>query len=111
MERKVCYKNRALRMALGLTQEEVAALIDVSIATVSLYERDMIDGSYYDNIISQELLSIKDRMVNRIGYWYDAYIDNKAALHEIEIYLDFDKTVPKEVIAYAKVCAVRFSEV
>lgn len=107
--RKVCYKNRALRMALGLTQEEVAAMIGVCTATVCMYERDLLDGDTYDNQIAQALGGIRKHQNEKYGYWYDAYVDNKAAMHEIEIYLEFEKTVPTEVIKYAKACAQRFS--
>lgn len=108
---KQCYKNRALRMALGLNQEEVAVLIGVSIGTVSMYERDLIDGDIYDVPIMNALNEIKDRMTKKMGYWYNAYIDNKAALHEIEVYLELEGSVPKEVISHAKTCAVAFSGV
>ena len=109
--RKQCYRNRAMRMALGLKQEEVADLIGISIGMVSMYERDLVDGEAYDAPIANALNEVKARMVQKMGYWYNAYIDNKAALHEIEVHLELDGNVPAEVISHAKTCAIVFSGV
>lgn len=105
------YRMRALRKALGVTQEEVGAIIGVSNVIVSLYERGLIDGSGYDNVIYQALYSIRERMVKKYGYWYNSYIDLKASVIEVEIWTDFEGHVPDSVIRTAKDCAVAFSEI
>lgn len=104
------YKMRALRKALGITQEEVGAVLGVSNVIVSLYERGLIDGSAYDASISQALNDIRAELVKRHGDWYNDYIDMRAATEEIAIRMRFDGNVPDRVIRMAKDCAVKFSE-
>lgn len=110
-ESKLCYKLRALRQALGLSQEEVADMIGMSNAFISLWERDLIDGTDYENDISQALHQVKERMVNTVGYWYSAHIDAKAALYEIDAWMELTGHVPTSVIKHAKACVVQFAEV
>lgn len=109
-ETKLCYKLRALRQALELTQEEVADMIGTSNAFVSLYERDIIDGTDYENDISQTLHKVKERKEKAVGRWYGAHIDAKAALFEIDAWMKFEGHVPANVIHLARDCTRCFSD-
>ncbi len=104
------YKMRALRLAVGLTQEELAALIGVSNCTVSLYERGLIDTEY-TQAISDALHGIKEKLAARYGYWYGPYIELQAALNEITVWTELEGYVPAEVIKTAKDRTVAFQNV
>lgn len=109
-ETKLCYKLRALRQALGLSQEEVADMIGMSIAFISMWERDIIDGMDYENDIARALHQVMERKVKAVGYWYRVHIEAKAAMYEIDAWMEFVGHVPPLVINRARECTLRFSE-
>ena len=102
------YKMRALRLALGLTQEEVGELIGCSNVVISLYERGVTDSSFAHNIAST-LYGVKQRMVDKNGYWYDCYIELQTALHEMQVWQDMQGYVPEHILKNAKTLAAAFS--
>ena len=104
------YKMRAFRIALGLTQEEVADMVGTSNVTVSLYERGLIDSGWAQKI-SDALYAVKEKQANKYGYWYDAFIELQTALNEITVWTDLNGRVPVEVIKRAKELSAAFTNI
>ena len=109
-DNRLNYRMRALRLALGLSQEEVGAIIGVSNVTVSLYERGLIDSSYC-NDIAGALYDVIQVKVGRYGYWYDSYIELQTALNEIQVWIELEGHAPVDVIQRAKDKAAAFEKV
>lgn len=102
------YKTRAYRLALGLTQEEVADMVGISGVSVCLYERGVTDSDYADKIMAV-LDDVCDRMTEKYGYWYKSYIALSTSLNEIKVWTEFNGHVPEDIIRQAKDHAVTFS--
>lgn len=102
------YRLRALRLALGLSQEEVADIIGVSIPTMSLWERGLID-SEYGQAITDALNSIKEKQSKKFGFWYDGFVEAQTAMNEVTVWIELEGHAPTEVIKRAKDMALMFS--
>ena len=106
----VCYKMRAFRMALGLSQEEVGEMVGASNAMISLYERGLYDSCYATKI-QEALHAVKKSKIEKYGYWYERYIECLTALNEVEVWSELEGHIPESVIRKAKDAAVIFSNV
>jgi transcriptional regulator with XRE-family HTH domain len=102
------YKMHALRLALGLTQEELGELCGVSHTYIGLYERGTVDGEYLENNVNTSLSGIRDKLIEKYGYWYDAYIELKTNLNLLDIWMEFEGRAPIEIIQKAKESAAAF---
>lgn len=105
---KFHYKMRALRLALGVTQEELGELCGVSHTLIGLYERGVIDGEDLKNNVNTSLLSVRDKMIEKYGYWYDAYIELKTNINLLDIWIENEGHAPIEIIQKAKESASAF---
>lgn len=108
---KFYYKMRALRKACGITQEELADLLGMSTAFVSMYERGLVDTTGYDNDINAILHGIRERLVEKYGYWYDGYLELKTSMNLMEIWYQFEGHCPMEVIQRVKDCSAAFCNI
>lgn len=102
------YKMKAMRLALGLTQDELGGLVGISGVVISLHERGLIDSSYA-TAIESKLQDVWEKKVAKYGYWYNYYLSLQSATNEIQIWLDAEGYVPDGVMNNAKACAVAFS--
>lgn len=107
-DHKFHYKMRALRLALGLTQEELSEMAGVSTACISMYERGLIGGETLENDVNTCLLIIRDKLIEKYGYWYDTYIELKTNLNLLDIWIEFEGRAPIEIIQKAKESAAAF---
>lgn len=105
---KFHYKMRALRLALGVSQEELGELCDVSHTMIGLYERGVIDGEYLEINVNTSLSRVRDKMIEKYGYWYDAYLELKTNLNLLDIWMEFEGRAPIEIIQKAKESAAAF---
>lgn len=105
---KFHYKMRALRLALDVSQEELGELCDVSHATIGLYERGVIDGENLENNVNTSLLRIRDKLIEKYGYWYDVHVELKTNLNLLDIWMEFEGRAPIEIIQKAKESAAAF---
>lgn len=108
---KFNYKMRALRIALGISQGEMAELVDVSTSLISMYERGTIDGGSLENNINASLSAIRDRMIEKYGYWYDSYVELKTSTNLIDVWIEFEGYVPIEIIKKAKESSAAFMNI
>ena len=103
------YHMRAVRIALNISQEELAVMIDKSIAYISLWERGLINNESVTNDISQALDTIKQRGISENGEWYGAYIDTLSSMIEIDVYKRLTGSVPDAVVKLSKIHCIRWS--
>lgn len=97
MNFELCYVIRAYRMAIGITQADLASSVDRSGCFISLYERGKADGSGLETKMRRFLLKVaKQKKLD--PEFYEA----KAALILCDIYRKLDGTVTSDVLAYAK---------
>lgn len=107
-DHKIHYKMRALRLALGLTQEELGELCGVSHTLIDLYERGVINDEDYKINVNTSLSIIRDKLIEKYGYWYDTYIELKTNLNLLDIWIEFEGHAPIEIIQKAKESASAF---
>ena len=105
---KFNYKMRALRMALGVSQEELGDLIDVSTSLISMYERGTVNNEELEINVNTLLSRIRDKLIERYGYWYDAYVELKTNINLLDIWMEFEGRAPIEIIQKAKESAAAF---
>lgn len=106
---KFHYKMCALRLALGVTQEELGELCGVSHTLIGLYEqRGVIDGECLEINVNTSLSCVRDKMIEKYGYWYDAYIELKTNLNLLDIWIKNEGHAPIEIIRKAKESAAAF---
>lgn len=105
---KFHYKMRALRLALGLTQEELGELCGVSHTYIGLYERGVVDCEDLENNVNTSLLRIRDKQIEKYGYWYDAYVELKTNLNLLDIWIENEGRAPIEIIQKSKESAAAF---
>ena len=86
---KFHYKMRALRLALSVSQEELGELTGVSSTCISMYERGIVDGEYLEINVNTSLSNVRDKMVEKHGYWYDAYVELKTNLNLLDICITY----------------------
>lgn len=102
------YKARAYRLALGLTQEEVANRVGISGVSVCVYERGIVDSMY-----ATQIMAVLDdecaQMTEKLGPWYKSYITLSTALNEIRVWTDFEGYVPESIVRAAKRAAKNYS--
>ena len=103
------YRIRAFRQALGITQEELGALVGVSNFLISLHERGMYDVDGRQNELMQALYEVQQRKAAVYGYWYNNYVELQTALNEVQVWIELEGRAPTEVIRHAKDLAVAFS--
>lgn len=108
---KFHYKMRALRLALGLTQEELSEMVGVSTACISMYERGLIVGEALKNNVNTCLLIIRDKLIEKYGYWYDVYLELKTNTNLLDIWLESEGHAPLEIIRKTKESAGAFMNV
>jgi DNA-binding XRE family transcriptional regulator len=101
------YKARAYRLALGLTQEEVANRVGISGKSVCVYERGIADSMYATQIMAV-LNEEYARMAEKHGPWYKSYIPLSTALNEIKVWIDFEGYVPESIVRAAKMAAKNY---
>ena len=107
-DHKFHYKMRALRLALGVSQEELGELCGVSHTLIGLYERGIINGEDLKNNVNTSLLIVRDKLIEKYGYWYDAYVELKTNLNLLDIWIEFEGHAPIEIIQKAKESAAAF---
>jgi transcriptional regulator with XRE-family HTH domain len=107
-EHKFHYKMRALRLALGVTQEEIAELVGVSTVLISMFERGIVGGETLKNNVNTSLSTIRDRLIEKYGYWFDAYVELKTNINLMDIWIEFEGHAPMNVIRKAKESAAAF---
>lgn len=105
---KFHYKMRALRLALGVSQEELGELAGVSHTLIGLYERGEIDGQYLEFDVNTSLSRVRDKLIEKYGYWYDTYVELKTNLNLLDIWIKFEGRAPIEIIQKAKESAAAF---
>lgn len=105
---KFHYKMRALRLALGVSQEELGELTGVSSTYIGLYERGVLVGGYLENNVNTSLSGIRDKLIEKYGYWYDAYIELKTNINLLDIWMEFEGRAPIEIVQKAKESAAAF---
>lgn len=102
--------HKAVRMALGKTQEWMSNKLRVKRTTVALYEKGddcKLYSEEYQTKISTVLSDEIDRQVNDRGKWYRDIINLKIAINTIDIC----KNNPKEQKrAHEKLLTPLFSE-
>lgn len=107
---RMYYRARAKRQAVGLTQDELATLVGVSNVTISLYERGY-QGSTYDVDIMKTIDNVWNTLVEKYGYWYDAYLNMVTGANEVKVWADFEGHVPENIIRKAKEAATAFASI
>lgn len=105
---KFHYKMRALRLALCLTQEELGELCGVSHTYIGLYERGVIDCEDLENNVNTSLSCVRDKLIEKYGYWYDAYVELKTNINLLDIWIENEGHAPIEIIRKAKEAASAF---
>lgn len=105
---KFHYKMRALRLALGVSQEELGELTGVSSTYISMYERGTVDGEYLEINVNTSLSRVRDKLIEKYGYWYDSYLELKTNLNLLDIWMEFEGRAPIEIIQKAKESAAAF---
>lgn len=105
---KFHYKMRALRLALGVSQEELGELCGVSHTLIDLYERGVINDEDNKINVNTSLSIIRDRLIEKYGYWYDAYVELKTNINLIDIWIEFEGHAPIEIVQKAKESASAF---
>ncbi len=97
MKFELCYVIRAYRMAIGVTQMELAYAIDRSAGFVSMYERGLADGSGLETKMRRFLVKVaKQKKLD--SDFYDA----KATLILCDIYTKQKGDAPSDVLENAK---------
>lgn len=102
------FRIRAIRQALGLTQDEVGGLVGISGVIISLYERGLIDSKYGPSIESK-LNDVWTMYTKKYGAWYNSYLSLQAATNEIQIWMEINGYVPENIVKKAKACALAFT--
>ncbi len=108
---KYHYKMRALRRALDVSQEELGELIGVSSTLISMYERGIVEGKSINDEVNLSLSMVRERLVDKYGYWYDAYIELKCATNLLDTWVKLEGHAPLDVIRRAKECACAFMNI
>lgn len=97
MNFELCYVIRAYRMAVGVTQTDLAEAVGRSAGFISFYERGKAHGSGLETQMRRFLDKIAKR--KKID---PEFCDAKAALILCDIYRKMEGRVPSEVLKNAK---------
>jgi len=107
-ELKKHYKMRALRLALGVSQAEIGELVGVSATHIDMYERGLKHFDMVESEVYTALSDIRDKYIEKYGYWYDIYIELKTDINVLDIWVEFEGHAPTEIIKKAKESASAF---
>ena len=102
---EMCYVIRAYRMAIGITQTDLAFAVDRSAGFISMYERGKTSGDGLANKMRRFLTKVaKQKGLNTEFY------EAKAALILCDIYKKQKGALDPEVLEHAKEKCRKFSE-
>lgn len=101
-ELKKHYKMRALRLALGVSQAEIGELIGVSSTYIDMYERGLNHFDMIESEVDTALSGIRDKYIEKYGYWYDVHLELKTDINLLDIWIEFEGHAPIEIIKKVK---------
>ena len=105
MKFELCYVIRAYRMAIGITQTDLAYAIDRSAGYISMYERGKADGNGQENKMRRFLTKVaKNKGLNTEFY------EAKAALILCDIYKKLEGELASDALDHAKEKCRKFAE-
>lgn len=105
MKFELCYVIRAYRMAIGITQSDLAYAVDRSTGYISTYERGKADGNGQENKMRRFLTKVaKNKGLDTEFY------EAKAALILCDIYKKLEGELASDVLDHAKEKCRKFAE-